>query len=286
MDMLMQALVQGILIGSAYGIVALGLGLIYGVSNTINFAHGDFLSLGMYICFTLYTAFALDPYLSMAISMPILAVVGGIVFYVFIRPILNTHLLMIVQLTLGLTFILQNGLLMVFGGQPHKVPSFIDNDLLVTGGIIMRLPLLVSAGVCVALAVLLYAMLTYTDFGRSIRAVNQNPRAAALMGVNVTAVRVGVFALGFALLAIAGALLLPGLQIQPSMGLRYTVITLLTLVLGGMTNFIGILLGGLTIGVSEAIGTTFLSGVAGMILPYVIFIIIMLFRPAGLLGKN
>lgn len=286
MDMLLQALVQGILMGSAYGIVALGLGLIYGVSNTINFAHGDFLSLGMYLCFTLYGAFALDPYLSMAITMPVLAAVGGIVFYVFIRPILNTHLLMIVQLTLGLTFILQNGLLMVYGGQPHKVPSFVDNDLIVAGDVVMRTPLLASAGVCVVLAALLYAMLTHTDFGRSIRAVNQNPRAAALMGVNVTAVRVGVFALGFAILAVAGSMLLPGLQIQPSMGLRYTVITLLTLVLGGMTNFIGILLGGLTIGVSEAIGTTFLSGVAGMILPYVIFIIIMLFRPAGLLGRH
>jgi branched-chain amino acid transport system permease protein len=133
-----------------------------------------------------------------------------------------------------------------------------------------------------ALAIGLYVMLRSTDFGRSIRAVHQNANAAALMGIDVSRVQTLTFALGIGILAIAAALLLPGTPIQPAQGLRYTVITLLVVVLGGMTNFVGIMLGGLIIGISEAFGTIYLSDTLGMLLPYGIFVLIMLFRPQGL----
>ncbi len=284
-DILLQAIVQGLLIGSTYGTVALGLGLIYSVSGVVNFSHGDFLSLAMFISYALYAAFALDPYASVFITFPVLAIAGGLVYWTLIRPVISGHLLMIIQLTLGLNLMLQNGMLMVFGGQPLRVPSIMETKLLIMGDVIMRWPLVIAFGASIVLAGLLFLMLSRTDFGRSIRAVHQNPKAAALMGVNVARVRILVFALGIGLLAIAGALLLPGTPLHPSMGLRYTVITLLTLVLGGMTNFVGILLGGLVIGLSEAIGTIYVSGILGMILPYLILVLILLFRPAGLLGK-
>ena len=105
------------------------------------------------------------------------------------------------------------------------------------------------------------------------------------MGVRVSRVRMYVFGLGFGILAVAAILLVPGTPLQPTMGLRYTVTTLLVLVLGGMSNFAGILLGGLIIGLSESIGTIYLSGTLGMILPYIIFVLVLLFRPAGILGK-
>lgn len=286
MDMLAQALIQGFLIGGTYGLVALGLGLIYSVSNIVSFAHGDFMSLAMYLCVSLFAAFAIDPYVSVFITFPALALVGWGLYYFVLRPVIGSNSLMIIQLTLGLTFMLQNGLLMVYGGQMLRVPSVVESKLFLVGDTVMRWPLLIAFIASLALSALLYLMLTRTDFGRQIRAVNQNPKAAALMGVNVTQVRTLVFALGIALLAVAGSLLLPGATLQPGMGLRYTVITLLILVLGGMSNFIGILLGGYIIGLSEAVGTTFLSGVSGMILPYALFIVIMLFRPAGLLGSR
>ena len=106
------------------------------------------------------------------------------------------------------------------------------------------------------------------------------------MGVRVSRIRMLVFALGFGVLAIAAALLLPGTPLQPTMGLRYTVTTLLVLVLGGMSNFAGILIGGFVIGLSESIGTIYLSGTLGMILPYLIFVLVLLFRPAGILGRG
>lgn len=286
MDMFLQALAQGLLMGGTYGMVALGMGLIYGVSSIVNFSHGDFLSLGMFLCFSLYTAFALDPYVSLVFVFPALAVLGALVYRFLIRPIIGNHLLMIIQLTLGLSFLLQNGLLMIYGGQPLRTPSFMETKLLILGNVVVRMPLVIAFAVSLGMAGLLFFVLTRTDLGRSIRAVQQNAKAAALMGVNVSRVQLLTFAFGIALLAVAAVLLLPGTPIHPNQGMRYTVITLMTVVLGGMSNFAGILLGGLVIGLAEAIGTIYLSGTSGMILPYFIFVLIMLFRPAGLLERR
>ncbi len=286
-DILIQAVIQGLLIGATYGFVALGMGIVYSVSGVINFSHGDFVTFGMFLCYTFWGAFALDPYLSVAITLPLFAVFGAVLYRFLIRPIVGVHMLMIIQLTLGLSFMLQNGLLMVFGGQPLRTPSAFEAKLLFVGdSIVMRWPLVIAFVVSVFLAGLLYWVLQKTDLGRSIRAVHQNARAAALVGINVMAVRTITFAAGFGILAIAAALLLPGTPAHPGMGLRYTVITLMVIMLGGMTNFVGILLGGLVIGVAEAIGTVYVSGIAGMMMPYAIFVLALLFRPKGLIAGH
>lgn len=285
MDILLQATVQGLLIGSTYGLVALGLGLIYSVSGVVNFAHGDFLALGLFVCLSLYGALQLDPYVSVLITAPVLAACGALLYAAIIRRIIGGLMLMVIQLTLGLSLMLQNGLLMAYGGTPHRVPSIAETKLLIVGDVVMRWPLLIAFAVSILLSGLLFAMLRYSDFGRSVRAVHQHPKAAALMGVRVGRVRMQVFALGFGVLGIAAALLIPGTPLQPGMGLRYTVVTLLVMVLGGMSNFAGILLGGFVIGLAEAIGTIYVSGTLGMLLPYLIFVVVLLFRPAGILGR-
>ncbi|KQW18325.1 ABC transporter permease [Afipia sp. Root123D2] len=278
----LQALAQGLLIGSTYGLLALGMGLVYGVSGVVNFSHGDFISLGMFMCLALYSALAMDPYVSIVITVPVMVAIGALVYRYLIRPMVGHQFLMVVQLTLGLSLVLQNGILMVFGGQPARTPSMVETKLIILGDVVLRLPHVIAFVVSFALAIGLYIMLRSTDFGRSIRAVHQNAHAASLMGIDVGRVQVLTFALGIGLLAIAAALLLPGTPIQPTQGLRYTVITLLVVVLGGMTNFVSIMLGGLVIGISEAFGTIYLSDTLGMLLPYVIFVLIMLFRPQGL----
>jgi branched-chain amino acid transport system permease protein len=278
----LQALTQGLLIGSTYGLLALGMGLVYGVSGVVNFAHGDFIALGMFMCLALYSALSLDPYVSIIITVPVMMGVGALVYRYLLRPMVGYKFLMIVQLTLGLSLVLQNGILMVFGGQPARTPSAVESKLWILGDVVMRVPHVIAFVVSFALAIGLYVMLRSTDFGRSIRAVHQNAHAASLMGIDVGRVQTLTFALGIGILAIAAALLLPGTPIQPTMGLRYTVITLLVVVLGGMTNFVGIMLGGLVIGISEAFGTIYLSDILGMLLPYGIFVLIMLFRPQGL----
>ncbi|MEL3889741.1 branched-chain amino acid ABC transporter permease [Ferrovibrio sp. MS7] len=286
MEELLQALSQGLLIGSTYGLLALGMGLVYGVSGIVNFSHGDFVSLGMFLCLAVYSLTGMDPYLAMLIGVPVLTALGGLAYHFLIRPVAGHHLLMVIQLTLGLSLLLQNGLLMGFGGQPVRVPSMVESKLVIAGDVIMRLPHIIACLSSFALAILLYVMLRATDIGRSIRAVHQNPRAAALMGIDVPRVRLFTFALGIGILAIAAALLIPGTPIHPNQGLRYTVITLLAVVLGGMTNFVGIMLGGIVIGTAEAMGTIYLSHTLGMLLPYIIFVLIMLFRPQGLTWKT
>lgn len=282
----LQALAQGLLIGSTYGLLALGMGLVYGVSGVVNFSHGDFISLGMFMCLGLYSALAMDPYVSVVITVPVMVALGALVYRFLIRPMVGHQFLMVVQLTLGLSLVLQNGILMVFGGQPARTPSMVETKLIILGDVVLRTPHVIAFIVSFALAIGLFVMLRSTDFGRSIRAVHQNAHAAALMGIDVGRVQVLTFALGIGLLAIAAALLLPGTPIQPSQGLRYTVITLLVVVLGGMTNFVSIMLGGLVIGISEAFGTIYLSDTLGMLLPYAIFVLIMLFRPQGLTWRT
>jgi branched-chain amino acid transport system permease protein len=279
---LYQALAQGLLIGSTYGLLALGMGLVYGVSGVVNFSHGDFISLGMFMCLALFSAFSLDPYVSVLITVPVMTAIGAVVYIFLIRPMVGHQFLMVVQLTLGLSLVLQNGILMIFGGEPARTPSIVESKLVILGDVVLRVPHIIAFVVSFALAIGLYIMLRSTDFGRSIRAVHQNAHAASLMGINVGRVQVLTFALGIGILALAAALLLPGTPIQPTQGLRYTVITLLVVVLGGMTNFVGIMLGGLIIGIAEAFGTIYLDGPLGLLMPYIIFVAIMLFRPQGL----
>jgi branched-chain amino acid transport system permease protein len=286
MDELLQAIVQGFFVGSTYGLLALGMGLVYGVSGIVNFSHGDFVTLGMYLCLALFGALALDPYVSVIIVAPVMTLLGAAVYQYLIRPIAGRHLLMIIQLTLGLSLLLQNALMMSFGGQPARTPSIVESKLFILGDVVIRASHLIACLASFVLAFLLYFVLQSTDIGRSIRAVQQEPRAAALMGVDVGRVQVMTFAIGIGLLAIAAALLVPGLPIQPTQGLRLTVITLLVFVLGGMTNFVAIMLGGVVIGVAEAIGTIYMTHIVGQLLPYLIFIAIMLFRPQGLVWRN
>lgn len=286
MSEILQALAQGFLIGSTYGMLALGMGLVYSVSGLVNFAHGDFVLLGMYLCFALASAFALDPYVSLAITLPVMMAVGGAVYYLFIRPIAGHHMLMVIQLTLGLSLLIQNGLLMTFGGQYQRTPSVLESKLLILGDVVVRMPHVVSCLASFAIATALYVLLRTTDVGRAIRAVHQNPRAAALMGIDVGRVRWMTFAAGIGLLAIAAALIVPGTPMHPSLGLRYTAITLIVVVLGGMTNFVGIMLAGVVIGIAESLGTIYLHEPLGPMLPYIIFVVILLLKPQGLLKTS
>ena len=177
----------------------------------MNFAHGDFLTLGMFLALALFSAFSLDPYISVIVTFPLLVLLGAAVYYLLIRPVVGGHVLMVIQLTLGISFILQNGLLMIFGGRPQRTPAWIEAKLLLLGDVIVvRASLVIAFAACVMLSGFLYWLLTRTDLGRSIRAVHQNPKAAALMGVNVGRVRMTTFAIGIGILALGAALLVPG----------------------------------------------------------------------------
>ena len=153
MSELYQALAQGILIGATYGLLALGMGLVYGVSGVVNFSHGDFISLGMFMCLALYSAFAMDPYLSILITVPLMTAIGALVYIFLIRPMVGHQFLMVVQLTLGLSLVLQNGILMIFGGEPARTPSVVETKLVILGDTVLRVPHIIAFVVSFVLAI-------------------------------------------------------------------------------------------------------------------------------------
>ncbi|WP_245265962.1 MULTISPECIES: branched-chain amino acid ABC transporter permease [Bradyrhizobium] len=286
MEILYQGVIQGVLIGSTYGLIALSMGLIYGVSGITNFAQGDLMVLCMFMTLTLSTLLNLDPYVSILITMPVIIAVTAVVYRYLIQPI-SSQQLMVIQLTLGLMFVIQNGILMVYGGNFQRVPSVLDGDVLVIGDFaVVQTSLLISFVATWGLAGVLFWTLGYTDFGRSVRAVHQNAKAAALVGVDVRRTQLIVVSLSAAILAVSASLLVAGRPIHPGEGLHYTVVALMPFVLGGMNNLLSILVSGIIIGVAETLGNVYLNGPLGFAVPYAVFIAILIFRPQGLFGSR
>lgn len=286
MDILLQAIIQGVLIGSTYGLIALSMGLIYSVSGITNFAHGDLMVLCMFGAYTLFAILGLDPYISIFLVAPAIAIATFVLYKYLIQPI-SSQQLMVIQLTLGLMFVIQNLLLMAYGGNFQRVPSVLDGDVMIVGDFaVIQSSLFVSFVTTWVLAAVLFWLLGRTDFGRSVRAVHQNARAAALVGVNVRRTQLVVVSLSAVILAVSASLLVSGRAIHPSEGLHYTVVALMPFVLGGMSNLLSILISGTIIGVAETVGNVYLNGPLGFAVPYIVFILILIFRPQGLFGAR
>lgn len=286
LDIIAQATVQGLLMGAIYALMALSMTLIFSTCGLLNFAHGDFMVLAMFGAMLLYERTGADPYLTAPLVVPALAGIGALVFVHLVRPVLAGGALAGAQLTLGLVFVQQNLLLMLFGGDQRNVQTVLSNRHLEAFGIVLPLPLVVGAACAVVLAVLLYGMLMATDFGRQIRAIAQNRDAAALMGIPLRRVQTLAFALGIGLLGLTGVLTVAQFSVTPSSGLDFTLIALIVMVFGGLGHFIGSLIGGLVIGMAEGLGSLLLGGTVGAMIPYLILVLVLLFRPHGLLGEK
>lgn len=283
MELISQALVQGILIGAAFGLVALGANVFYSVSGVVNFAHGHFMLLAMYGALALQTGLAWGPYLSAVVVVPGMFALGLLVHRFLIARVRGRHVLFVAQLTLGVAFAIQGAVLVLFGGDVKRVQSSVSSQNLHVGTLSISVPMLLAAGLSVVLAVAFFLLLNRTDFGRSIRAVHQNRTAAGSMGINIGRVEALTFGLGLALVGVAGIALAPTTPFLPTTGLEYTLTTFLVMILGGMGNFLGNFIGGLLIGVATACGQVYLSGALAQMLPFLIFVVVVLWRPQGLL---
>lgn len=286
LDIIAQATVQGLLMGAIYALIALSMTLIFSTCGLLNFAHGDFMVLAMFGSMLLFRLTGADPYLSAPLMFAALAGIGALTFVWLVRPVLQGGALAGAQLTLGLVFVQQNLLLMLFGGDQRSVPTVLSNSHVAFAGLILPLPMVVGALCAVLLSILLYGMLMATDFGRQIRAIAQNGNAAALMGISIRRVQMMAFALGIGLLGVTGALTVAQFSVTPSSGLDFTLIALIVMVFGGLGHFIGSLVAGLLIGVAEALGSLLLGGTVGAMIPYLLLVLVLLFRPHGLLGER
>jgi branched-chain amino acid transport system permease protein len=281
----MQLLINGLLLGGLYALISIGLTLIFGVLEIVNFAHGEFLMLSMYASYWLFQLYGIDPYLSILIILPTFFLIGLAVQRVTIQPIINAPPLNQVFMTVGLSMVLQNAALFVWSADYRTVKTAYSSLNLKTSGLIINFPRLVAFILAIAIiaALLVYLKKTYT--GKAIRALAQERRAAMLMGINVYRTYQIAFGIGIACVGAAGAMLIPVYFVFPGVGALFVLIAFVVVILGGYNSLVGSLIGGLIIGVVEAFSGFFISPHLKEAIYFVIFILILLFRPAGLFGR-
>lgn len=285
---ILQILVSGILLGGIYALISVGLNLIFGVIKIVNMAHGEFLMLGMYIAYFLFTGAAISPYLSTLIIFPLFMVIGYVIFRLVIKPLLgkaetetNTILA-----TSGLQFVLQNLALMLWSADYHAIKTAGSSNSYNIGGIMLSTNRTWAFVICVILAIALYYLLMRTRIGAQVRAVSQDSDASILMGINVDRIFALTFCVGTALVGVAGAIILPIFSAYPTVGSFFCTSSFVVVVLGGLGSFTGALLGGLIIGLVEIIAGVVASSELAQVFSLLVFLVVLFVRPQGLLGKG
>jgi branched-chain amino acid transport system permease protein len=287
MAVFFQSLLSGILIGGVYALIGIGLTLIFGVMRVINFAHGDIMMIGMYLTYILFTFAGIDPFVSVLISFPLMFIFGGLLQKVFINRVLDALAQNQILLTIGLGLIMSNAMMLIFTSD-YKIltTSYSSSTIKVGGGVSLSTPLVVSFLITAAITAALYWFLMKTDTGQAIRATAQDREAAQLMGINVKRMSILAFGLGAALAGAAGALISPTYYIFPQVGSVFTLKAFVITVLGGMGSVVGATLGGILIGITESMGAVYISSGWKDVVVFVLFLLVLLFKPAGLMGKS
>lgn len=283
---MLQLVLNGLLLGGVYALISIGLTLIFGVLEIVNFAHGEFLMISMYAAYWLFQLCGIDPYLSILIIFPVFYFIGLAVQRTTIQPILNSPPLNQIFTTIGLSIILQNVALILFKADYRTVKTSYSDWSLNLGGLIISFPRLVAFILAMAIiaALLIYLKSTYT--GMAIRALAQERRAAMLMGINVNKTYRIAFGIGIACVGAAGSILMPIYFVFPTVGSLFVLIAFVVVILGGYNSLVGSLIGGLIIGIIEGFSGFFISPHLKEAVYFVIFIFILLFRPTGLLGRR
>jgi len=279
------ALMNGIVIGVIYALSALGVSLVVGIMNVVNFAHGELYILAGYFSFIFADALGWNIYISMAAAVGLVFLFGILIEYTLIRPTYGNDMYSLI-LTFILSIVLQNAYLLIFGPYPNKPPNWVKGATNVLGQFYygnQRLAALV-AGVIVIVAV--FVMLKKTWFGKIIRAASQDREMAELNGINTTLLNMLSFGLGCALAGAAGVILAPVFPVSPTSGLPVALTAFVVVVLGGMGSMWGCIVGGLTLGLVENFGAAFISTGYKHIFGFIILILVLAVRPVGLFGRS
>ncbi len=290
LEALMQNLVFGILLGALYGLAAVGIAMVFGVTKFLNVAHGELLMFGGYACFWLFKLLGLDPFVSLPLTIAFLLVIGLILYrLLFVRmvklseeeKVKNTMLI-----GFGLTLILQNVALLLWTADDRGITTSYSGAAFSLFGI--RFPYVRVAGLVISLVCLfaLQQFLKKTYTGKAIRATVEDWEAASLVGIDIHKVYLIAFLIGTALAGVAGALVSVSYSIDPSMGMHWTLKSLIVMVLGGVGNFMGTFVAGILLGATESATAFLISGNYRQVVGLILFLLIMIFKPNGLFGSK
>ena len=284
LEIVAQAVINGLLIGGIYALVSIGVTLIFGVIKIVNFAQGEFVMIGMYISFFLATQFGIDPIVSLIVSMPVLFVVGVLIQHFLIRRVLGLNDLPQIFLTFALSLLILNLALMLLTANYRTVHTWYSDEALHLGGLYIPVAKLIAFVLAMVLSGLLWVFLHTTDLGKAMRAAAQKPEVAMLMGINPNRVFCVALGIALALAGAAGSLLMPFYPAYPMVGQVFVLMAFVAVVLGTLGNVVGALIASLMMGVAESLGIQFVGADSGLIVVFMMLLLTLAVRPTGLAG--
>ncbi|OWP20412.1 branched-chain amino acid ABC transporter permease [Microbacterium sp. AISO3] len=283
--MLAQALVTGLLTGGIYSLVAMGLTLVYGVLHIINFANGAMVALAMYLTYVLVNLTGMHPYATLLITVPTMFLLGAATQAGLLNPIMRAPIHTQLLITIGLALAIENILLLVFGPNPLSVQLPGNTGVPILGATVDLSRIYAFVGALVLVAAL-WLILQRTPVGTAVRSVAANPEGARLVGIDIKGIYILTFALGAAAAGAAGTLVAPFTTIEPTAGSVFNLTAFVVVVLGGMGNVPGALVGGLIVGLTEQLGGLILPGQSPLLAVFVVFLIVLFAKPRGIFGRT
>jgi len=281
--MFTQLIVSGILLGGVYALLSIGLSLILGVSKFVNFAHGDFVMIGAYMSFIFYIRCGLFPYYSWPLVILCAMIFGAIIFLVAKHTIgkkAENQML----LTLGLSMILQNSMLMIFRSDYKGVPSQFGSSINIGSAFFSQEQIIIFV-IAITTTIAFLIFIQYSNIGRAMRAVGENRNTSKLMGINVKKVDLIVFLLGTIMACFAGALLITIYPTTPTIGSAYNILAWIMVILGGVGHLYGAFFAGFIIGVTETLTGFYLGADLRQLVYFILFVIILVICPEGLFSR-
>ena len=285
-DIYLNVAVGGVLTGLVYGLMALGLSVIFGVVRVVNFAHGEMMTLAMYIAITLFTAFHLDPLVMLVPIASVMFVFGYVLQVRLINPFITRPDYMQFLLLVAVGIIIVNGLLITFGPDVKSVQVSYAFDSFQVGPLIIDATKLYAAIAAIVVSAALFAFFRYTRHGTAIRACADNYTGALVVGLDVKQFYALTFGLGAACVGAAGVMLLLIVDVTPALGPAYTLLAFVIVITGGLGSMPGALLGGVLIGLTEAMAGLLFTPSAKSMFAFAILVLVLLLRPEGIMGKR
>lgn len=285
---IIQTLINGLMVGGIYALLAVGLTMIFGVLKIVNFAQGEFLMIGMYACWVLAKLFnTTSTYILIIPVFIIMFIFGAFVLKFVVQPLLNRNdASAYILLTIGISYFLQNFAQGIWTSNSQSVNSPIKTESFMLGDYVFPLAKVIAFGSAVLLVALIFILLKKTDLGRAIRATSENKDTSQLLGINYKKMYIISFAIGVSIAGIGACLLVPMFSIYPRVGQTFSILTFAIVVLGGLGNIGGAFASGLLIGVVEAFTATYVNSNVSQIAIFVVFIIVLWLKPNGIFSKG